>query len=113
MIDSNLLVFLSLTINVVYSVIIFYFAIMKTKRELTDLVQKVPFLVKEPCAPSTCLHYLGYLHTHPRKKKIPEGCWGCSELLECIRHEPNAEAEENWKAGKKTASPMMRARGES
>ena len=104
MIDSSLLVFLSLTINVVYSFIIFYFAITKTKRELTDLVKKLPFVVQEARAPSTCHYYLGYLHTYSKNKKIPEGCWGCSELLECAEHEPSAEEEEKWKARKKTAS---------
>ena len=104
MIDSSLLVFLSLTINVVYSFIIFYFAITKTKREITDLVQKLPFLAQEARAPSTCLHYLGYLHTYSRKKRIPEGCWGCSELLECAGQEPSAEEKEKWKTLKKTAS---------
>jgi len=77
---------------------------MKTKKELTNVVQKLQSLIKKEIHPSSCFYYLGYLHTYATNKPIPNECWGCSNLLECIEHKPSADAEEDWKTTEKTTS---------
>jgi hypothetical protein len=48
--------------------------------------EAVSIEVPKETAPSSCLHYFGYLQFIPRNKSIPEECLSCQKAIECSKH---------------------------
>jgi len=40
-----------------------------------------------------CPHYIGYLTTLPKRSRFPDECFGCRNVIQCLRIEPTKVIE--------------------
>jgi cytoskeletal protein RodZ len=61
----------------------------------TQKAQEVPEKTSRTQGPTTyttqpqtgfqnCVHHFGYLKSRPRKKPVPDECFGCPKVLQCL-----------------------------
>ena len=84
MLELNALILTILTLFVISLFILFYLYVTKSK-ELDRLKQILQATIKR-ITPShhVCSHHLGYLHSYPSNKPIPNECLNCSDVFDCV-----------------------------
>ena len=48
---------------------------------------------KQETADRECPHYVGYLTTLPKASRFPDECFGCRNVIQCLRIEPTKVIE--------------------
>lgn len=83
MLEFNALILTTLTLFVVSLFILFYLYVIKSK-ELDRLKQILQATIKRITPLNHgCSHHLGYLHSYPSNKPIPNECLDCSDVFDC------------------------------
>ena len=111
MFEFNALILTTLTLFIVSLLILFYVYMTKSK-ELDRLKQILQGTIKR-ITPSHhgCSHHLGYLHSYPSNKPIPNECMGCSEVIECVDEKLKpTSSKEKTKDRKLTKKKTVQAR---
>jgi len=103
MLELNMLILTALTLFVVSLFMLFYLYVTKSK-ELDRLKQVLQATIKR-ITPSHhgCPHHLGYLHSYPSNKPIPNECMGCSEVIECVDKKLKSTPSKEKAMDRKTA----------
>jgi len=111
MLELDALILTTLTLFVVSLFILFYLYVTKSK-ELDRLKQILQATIKR-ITPSHhgCSHHLGYLHSYPSNKPIPNECLNCSDVFDCVdkKRKPKP-SKEKTKDRKLTKQKTAKAR---
>ena len=69
----------------------------KPLKDLSELKPSEPELKEKPSPPPSekkaCPHYVGYLTSLPKGTPFPEECFGCRNVIQCLRVEPTRVIE--------------------
>ena len=59
----------------------------KTRKKDMIVEKKTPETKQSKKSRPICLHSFGYLRTLPKNASLPDECLGCSQIIECLKHE--------------------------
>jgi len=69
----------------------------KPLKDLSELKPSEPDSEEKPSPPPSekkkCPHYVGYLTSLPKGTPFPEECFGCRNVIQCLRVEPTRVIE--------------------
>ena len=111
MLELNALILTTLTLFLVSLFILFYLYITKSK-ELDRLKQILQATIKR-VTPGyhVCPHHLGYLHSYPSNKPIPNECLDCSDVFDCAdKKRKRKPLKKRSKDRKPTKQKIVKAR---